>query len=69
MNWVQVFGPLMFTESFHYTPGEAAAMNSYFWAGYVLALIFVGLISDGFQMRKPISILGAILTGLGLIKK
>jgi len=30
---IQVFGPLMFTESFHYTPGEAAAMNSWFWGG------------------------------------
>ena len=59
---IQVFGPLMFTESFHYTPGEAAAMNSWFWGGNVVALIFVGLISDGLQMRKPISILGAILT-------
>ena len=59
---IQVFGPLMFTESFHYTPGEAAAMNSWFWGGNVVALIFVGMISDGLQMRKPISILGAILT-------
>jgi len=59
---IQVFGPLMFTESFHYSPGEAAAMNSWFWGGNVVALIFVGLISDGLQMRKPISILGAILT-------
>ena len=59
---IQVFGPLMFTESFHYTPGEAAAMNSWFWGGNVIALIFVGMISDGLQMRKPISIVGAILT-------
>jgi len=59
---IQVFGPLMFTEAFHYTPGEAAAMNSWFWGGNVIALIFVGLTSDGLQMRKPISILGAILT-------
>jgi hypothetical protein len=59
---IQVFGPLMFTESFHYTPGDAAAMNSYFWGGNIIALIIVGLVSDGLQMRKPIAILGVILT-------
>ncbi len=59
---IQVFGPLMFTESFHYTPGDAAAMNSWFWGGNIIALIFVGMLSDRFQARKPITILGTILT-------
>ena len=27
---IQAFGPLMFTESFHYSPAAAARMNSYF---------------------------------------
>ena len=59
---IQVFGPLIFTESFHYTPGDASAMCSYFWGGNILALVFVGMISDGMQLRKPISIVGTILT-------
>ena len=59
---IQVFGPLMFTESFHYTPADAAAMNAKFWLGNMGALIIVGVISDYFQLRKPISIIGAILT-------
>ena len=28
---IQGFGPLMFTEAFHYSPAEAAKMNEYFW--------------------------------------
>jgi sugar phosphate permease len=59
---IQVFGPLMFTESFHYTPADAAAMNAKFWLGNMGALVIVGVISDYFQLRKPISIIGAILT-------
>ena len=64
---IQAFGPLIFTESFHYTPGDAAAMCSWFWGGNILALIFVGMISDGLQLRKPISILGTILTCIILV--
>jgi MFS family permease len=64
---IQAFGPLMFTESFHYTPGDAAAMCAKFWLGNIGALIVVGLISDKLQMRKPISVLGAILTSALLI--
>jgi OPA family glycerol-3-phosphate transporter-like MFS transporter len=64
---IQVFGPLMFTESFHYTPAEAAAMNAYFWLGNMGALVIVGVVSDRLQMRKPIAVLGAILTSALLI--
>jgi len=64
---IQAFGPLIFTESFHYTPGDAAAMCSWFWGGNIIALIFVGMISDGLQLRKPISILGTILTCIILV--
>jgi MFS family permease len=58
---IQAFGPLMFTESFHYPPAEAAAMCAYFWLGNMGALIVVGVVSDRLQLRKPIAILGAIL--------
>ncbi len=64
---VQAFGPLIFTESFHYTPGDAAAMCSWFWGGNIIALVIVGIISDGVQLRKPISIFGTILTCLLLM--
>jgi OPA family glycerol-3-phosphate transporter-like MFS transporter len=64
---IQAFGPLMFTESFHYTPGDAAAKCAKFWLGNIGALIVVGLISDKLQMRKPIAVLGAILTSALLV--
>lgn len=57
---IQAFGPLMFTESFHYTPADAARMNSYFWLGNMGALIVIGVISDRLQVRRPISTIGAV---------
>ena len=64
---IQVFGPLMLTESFHYTPADAAAMCAYFWLGNMGALVVTGLVSDRLQMRKPIAVLGAILTSALLV--
>jgi OPA family glycerol-3-phosphate transporter-like MFS transporter len=61
---IQGFGPLMFTEAFHYTPAEAATMNEYFWLANLGALIITGLISDRLQTRKPIAILGGILVAI-----
>ena len=61
---IQGFGPLMFTEAFHYTPAEAAKMNEYFWLANLSALVITGLVSDRLQMRKPIAIFGATLACL-----
>jgi OPA family glycerol-3-phosphate transporter-like MFS transporter len=58
---IQVFGPLMFTEAFHYTPAAAARMNEYFWLANLGALVLTGLISDRLQIRKPIAIFGGAL--------
>jgi MFS family permease len=58
---IQPFGSLMFMQAFHYTAAEAASMNSYFWAANMLTLIITGVISDRFQIRKPIAILGGVL--------
>jgi hypothetical protein len=57
----------MFTESFHYTPADAAAMCAYFWLGNMGALVATGLVSDRLQLRKPIAMLGAVLTSALLI--
>ena len=59
---IQPFGPLMFTQAFHYTPAEAARMNSYFWLANLAALVLTGLISDRLQLRKPIAIVGGCLS-------
>src|SRR5208283_3696399 len=61
---IQGFGPLMFTEAFHYTPAEAAKMNEYFWLANLGALVLTGLVSDRLQTRKPIAIFGAVLASL-----
>jgi OPA family glycerol-3-phosphate transporter-like MFS transporter len=57
---IQAFGPLMFTELFHYTPAEAARVSAYFWLMNLALLVVTGLISDRMQIRKPIAILGGI---------
>ncbi|HSZ23467.1 MAG TPA: MFS transporter [Candidatus Sulfotelmatobacter sp.] len=61
---IQGFGPLMFTEAFHYSPAEAAKMNEYFWLANLAALVLTGLVSDRLQTRKPIAIFGGILASL-----
>jgi MFS family permease len=58
---IQGFGPLMFTEAFHYSPAEAAKMNEYFWLANLGALVLTGLVSDRLQTRKPIAIFGGAL--------
>ncbi len=41
---IQGFGPLMFTEAFHYSPAEAAKMNEYFWLTNLGVLVLTGLV-------------------------
>jgi MFS family permease len=61
---IQGFGPLMFTEAFHYSPAEAARMNQYFWLTNLGVLVLTGLVSDRLQVRKPIAIIGGILSAV-----
>lgn len=63
---IQSFGPLMFTEAFHYSSAAAAEVNAYFWLFNLLMLVVVGFSSDRLQLRKPFTVLGALLT-LGLM--
>jgi MFS family permease len=56
------FGPLMFTQAFHYSPAEAASLNAYFWFANLAMLALVGYVSDRLQSRKPIAIFGAVLS-------
>jgi OPA family glycerol-3-phosphate transporter-like MFS transporter len=57
----------MFTEAFHYTPADAAAMCAHFWLGNMGALVATGFVSDRLQRRKPFMIIGAIITSGMLI--
>lgn len=63
---LQPFGPLMFTQAFHYSPAEAASLNAYFWLANMVVLILTGIVSDKLQLRKPIAIFGTILA-VGLL--
>jgi OPA family glycerol-3-phosphate transporter-like MFS transporter len=58
---IQTFGPLMFTEAYHYRPAEAAAMTANFWLLNLLMLVPAGWFSDYLRVRKPITIVLAIV--------
>jgi OPA family glycerol-3-phosphate transporter-like MFS transporter len=64
---IQPFGPLMFTQAFHYTPAAAASMNAHFWLANLAALVVTGFISDRLQTRKPIAIFGGLLSAALLV--
>jgi len=53
---IQTFGPLMFTEAYHYKPAEAAAMTAKFWLLNLVMLVPAGWFSDYLRVRKPITI-------------
>jgi len=59
---IQVFGPLMFTEAYGYTPAVAARMNANFWFTNLAVLVITGIVSDRLESRKAIAIIGGILS-------
>jgi sugar phosphate permease len=63
---IQTFGPLMFTEAYHYKPAEAAAMTANFWLLNLVMLVPAGLFSDYLRVRKPITIVLTIVA-LGVL--
>jgi MFS family permease len=63
---VQGFGPLMFTDAYHYSPALAARINSNFWFANLAVLVLTGYVSDRLELRKPIAIIGGILS-VGMI--
>ncbi len=59
---IQVFGPLMFTEAYGYSPAIAARINANFWFANLAVLVLTGVVSDRLESRKPIAIFGGILS-------
>ncbi len=53
---IQSFGPLMFSEAYHYKPAEAAALTANFWLLNLVMLVPAGWFSDYLRVRKPITI-------------
>jgi len=61
---IQTFGPLMFTEAYHYTPAQAAGATANFWLINLIMLVPAGLFSDWLRVRKPITV---VLTAISLL--
>jgi MFS family permease len=49
------------------TVTQANGLNTWFWGADMLALVAVGLLSDGLRVRKPLMLLGALLSMGALI--
>ncbi len=53
---IQTFGPLMFTEAYHYSPALAASATAKFWLINLIMLVPAGLFSDWLRMRKSVTV-------------
>jgi MFS family permease len=59
---VQTFGPIMFEQAFGYDHATADRLASYFWLLNGIMLVPAGMFSDWLGVRKPLSILMAVIT-------
>lgn len=57
-----LYGPTLIQGSFDVTTAQASSVMAYFWVLNLATLIVVGWLSDRYQVRKPLSLVGAILT-------
>jgi MFS family permease len=51
---MQTFGPLMYVQTFKYTPAQASKIASYFFLTHLLAFVPFGYLSDVLRMRKTV---------------
>jgi MFS family permease len=63
---IQSFGPLMFTQAYHYSPAMADEVTARFWLINLVMLVPAGLFSDWLRVRKPITIVLS-LVGVALL--
>ncbi|RNB83652.1 MFS transporter [Brevibacillus nitrificans] len=61
------FGPKMLVDAFGYEPHAAASIAKYFWLFNLLTLLIAGWVSDRLQLRKIVSLTGAILFALYML--
>lgn len=61
------FGPKILVDSFGFEAHQAASIAKYFWMFNLGVLLVVGWISDRLQLRKIISLIGAVSFGLYMI--
>ena len=57
-----LYGPTLLQQSFGVTTAQAARVMAYFWVLNLGTLVLVGWLSDRLRVRKPIALIGAVLT-------
>lgn len=60
------FFVVYFATIFGYTPERANALANWYWLPNAIALVVAGLISDKLGVRKPLMIVGAVVSAIGL---
>jgi MFS family permease len=61
------FGPKILVDAFGYEAHQAAGIAKYFWLLNLLTLLVAGWVSDRLQLRKIVSLFGAVGFGLFMI--
>ncbi len=61
------FGTIYYSTIFGFSLHQANDLADWNWGINVLALVFIGVVSDAFRVRKPFMVLGGIFAGAFLI--
>jgi OPA family glycerol-3-phosphate transporter-like MFS transporter len=61
---VAAYVPTSLTQHFQVEPAKAAGITSYFWLVFTASVFVSGWISDRFQVRKTVTAVGGLSTGL-----
>ncbi|MHB1927887.1 MAG: MFS transporter [Acidimicrobiales bacterium] len=61
------FGTIYYTTIFGFSLHQANDLADWNWGINVLALVFIGLVSDAFRVRKPFMVAGGVWAGVFLI--
>ena len=61
---VAAYVPTSLTQHFQVEPAKAAGITSYFWLVFTASVFVSGWLSDRFQVRKTVTAVGGLTTGL-----
>jgi MFS family permease len=64
-----IYYPVIFKNAngTNFTVTQANGLNTWFWGADIVALIVIGLLSDGLKVRKPFMVLGSLLSMVMLV--
>lgn len=60
------FFVLYFVANFGYDPARANGLNRWYWVASIVALVAAGLLSDRLRVRKPLLLVGALVSAIVL---